>query len=83
MKNLINEKYLFRNNLAIFATFYSSALWLEMAENWDTPWATFLGLGLLIGIIASGINKIKFCIFVILNTALYSIFSFSRCCQSR
>jgi hypothetical protein len=73
MKNLINEKYLFRNNLAIFATFYVVALWLEMAENWETPWATFLGLILLVGVIASGIDRIKFWIFVVLNT-LYTLY---------
>lgn len=76
MKNLINKKSLFKNNLAIFATFYSVALWLEMAENWETPGATFFGLGLLIWMIASGISKIKFLIFLVLNIAYTLYFHF-------
>ena len=74
-KNLSSPQN-FPDKLSIFGIFYLTALWLEMAESWDTPWATFLGLVLLVVIIFSGLNKLKFCLFVALSTAYFWYFHF-------
>ena len=67
---------LFKNNLAVFATLYLTALWLEMAENWEHPELTLVILVLLLAIIFTGINKLKFCLFIIATTAYFLYFHF-------
>ena len=61
---------------SLFAVFYSVGLWLEMAENWDNPIPTAIALILLIGIIITGIDKLKFCFFVGFTTAYFLFFHF-------
>ncbi|MEM8830642.1 MAG: hypothetical protein AAGE96_14970 [Cyanobacteria bacterium P01_G01_bin.19] len=58
------------------AIFYCLALWLEMAENWENPEATFVGLILLLVILATKINLWKFCSFIIFTTACFLYFNF-------
>lgn len=70
---IVNRQKIFQDNFSIFAVFYSTALWLEIAENWDTPWATLVGLFLLLSIVFTKINSINFSFFLILNTA-YSLY---------
>ncbi|MEL6580668.1 MAG: hypothetical protein AAFQ14_13035 [Cyanobacteria bacterium J06621_12] len=70
---IINQPKILLDNFSIFAIFYSTALWLEMAENWDTPWATATGLILLLTIAFTKVNRAKLSLFIILNTA-YSLY---------
>lgn len=70
---IIDRQKVSPDNFAIFAVFYSIALWLEMAENWENPGATVVGLFLLVGIVFTKIDPIKFGFFLILNTA-YSLY---------
>ncbi|MEM6611369.1 MAG: hypothetical protein AAF652_03775 [Cyanobacteria bacterium P01_C01_bin.72] len=69
----INQTKVVSDNFAIFSIFYSIALWLEMSERWDTPWATVITLALLLFISLTKINRVKFSLFLILNTA-YSLY---------
>ena len=61
------------DRMMTFAIFYSIAVWLEMAENWETPKATAINLCLLVVIIITKIDLLKFSFFLILNTA-YSLY---------
>ncbi|MEL7418246.1 MAG: hypothetical protein AAFY50_00015 [Cyanobacteria bacterium J06648_1] len=74
--SLINYHKISPNKFSIFALFYIVALWLEMSENWDTPWATLVGLVLLVSIAFSKITPIKFAFFLVLNTAYFLYFHF-------
>lgn len=68
---LINFSY-----FSLFAVFYSTGLWLEMAENWDNSRATAIALILLLGIIITGINKFKFCLFLCFTIIYFLYFHF-------
>lgn len=61
---------------SLFAVFYSVGLWLEMAENWENPLPTAIVLALLIAIVITGIDKLKFCLYVGLTTAYFIYFHF-------
>ena len=61
---------------SLFAVFYSVGLWLEMAENWDNPIPTAITLVLLLAIIITGIDKLKFCLFVSFTTSYFLYFHF-------
>ncbi len=61
---------------SLFAIFYSTALWVEMAENWDHPIVTAITLLLLIVIIVTNIDKLKFCLFLGFTTVYFLYFHF-------
>lgn len=72
----IDRQKFFQGRFCIFAIFYSIALWLEMAENWEKPGATAVGLLLLTSIIVTKIDRLKFSFFLILNTTYFLYFHF-------
>jgi hypothetical protein len=79
MNSLQNKSQkLFKDNLAIFGIFYLTALWLEIAEGGETPQATFISLILLLAIIFTGIDRLKFCCFIALNTVYFLYFCFTN-----
>ena len=63
-------------HFAVFSSFYSLALWLEMAEGWENPVPTLIGLFLLIFIVTTKINLFKFCGFIIFTIAYFLYFHF-------
>lgn len=73
--NKLNNSFL-QDKFAIFATFYATALWLEMAENWETPAATFIALLCLLWLIGTGIDRLKFHFYLVFTTCYFLFFHF-------
>ncbi|MEL6494869.1 MAG: hypothetical protein AAFQ41_07065 [Cyanobacteria bacterium J06623_7] len=57
--------------LKTFASIYSIALWLEMAEGWEHPEFTWIGLILLLVTIIPQINLFKFCGYIIFTSVFF------------
>ncbi|MGF1478671.1 MAG: hypothetical protein ACFB4I_04195 [Cyanophyceae cyanobacterium] len=65
-----------KDRFPIFGIFYLTALHLEISQGWKSPAIGLVSLVLLLVIVYSKINLLKFCLFIVLDTAYYLFFHF-------
>ena len=64
------------NPFSIFVIFYATAFLMEMLEKWKYPGFSFAALFIVVFLVFTRVNKLKFLIFLLLTTAYFLIFRF-------
>ena len=64
------------NPFSIFVIFYATAFLMEMLEKWKYPVFSFAALFIVVFLVFTRVNKLKFLIFLLLTTAYFLIFRF-------
>ena len=61
---------------SVFSVLYMTAFLMEMTERWKYPGFTLAFLALITLMIATGINRFKFLVFLVITTAYFLVFRF-------
>jgi hypothetical protein len=61
---------------SVFSILYMTAFLMEMTERWKYPGFTLAFLALITFMIATGINRFKFLVFLVITTAYFLVFQF-------